>query len=1441
MAAESNNEPEDPGSISGKTPSSSEEIDATEIGKTIQNFDTNDDEDVTKNLGAGDEAKSQKNYRKTYLAVDGYEILHELGRGGMGVVYKARQIKLKRNVALKMVLSGAHASSKMRERFMREAEASAKLQHPNIVRVYDMGESNGQPFFAMEFVDGQDLDAIGQTSPNRAAEIVAAIADGVQFAHENDIIHRDLKPANILVDNDGQPKVTDFGLAKFLDDEAISLTAVDQLMGTAPYMPPEQARDSKHVGPTADVYSLGAVLYFLLTGSAPFRGNSSLEVLKKVENDDPVSTRKSTKTIPVDLDTICLKCLEKDPARRYQSAELLADDLRSFLTGDAIKASKLGPIGQATRYVRRKRSAQLAALAIITTLAFVGWKYWQYCQYTQPIARHFSNIDSAFAVPVGSGPLSVSQQAKRKSFKVTQVGRLGPVTSITSLNSAGCITPSRELSSFLENETDDQVVDAAHIEFKRNAEGELVDVVAFNRVMEKLWSFHYTDPPNRGQYLGPNGYELARSGLGASYIEFKFDEQNRKTEARFYDRNQRPQANAKGVFGYAIEYDTVNNSRTFTNLDQSGNKIQWKGITSTRKWFDQSNNLKREEFLNDSGTIVTGNEGYAAITYEYEKSRLIARNFLGESNDRVYNLEGVSRTEYQYDQNGFKTAESFYDAEGNSTNSTEGYSKIKYVTDALGQVLCKSFFGPDDKPIATGAGYASLRLAYNDKGLVIKETVFDSQRKPTRNSNGIHRIERVYDNDGNETETSYFDLNGEPISNEFGISRKIARYERKRPVSIQYFDAAGKRTNHKDGFSKKKQTLDNRGNVVKVEFFDELENPVQTADGFAVEEFDYDELGRLSAHRVFDTAGNATVHVAGWHRKSTKYDDFGNVIEIKYFNAINQPAWFTGTNNDSSGFSMLRGTYDGRGKVLELMFFDERGEPVLNSEGYSVQKFEYDRYGNETFSAFFDTVGKPTFSKQNRAARVEAKYDRSGNATEISWFDTEGKLTQNASGIARLENTYDERNKLVEFRQFAASGQPLGALQDNGLRDAPVVRYQYDNRGNRIKRMVFSGDGKPTKDHRGVHAELMKYDHRGLQIEIQFLDQNEQLAVHVDGYARKSYLYDSQGNVIEERFFGLNGKPIIPPILNAATVKSEFDRNGNMTSVARFGEDGKPILDQNGNHEIRSTFDQWGRLVETRFFGVQKKPTLNNFGFAGYRHKYDSKGNITEIVWFGVQDELVEGESKYAIRRNQYDDRGNLVEGRFFDRNDQLVKNNFGFASFVSEYNERGLETRHCVFDESGKPTVGKPYLYHCRESGYNERGDHVLDRYYGIDSKLKNNPSGFAELIVHYDDNGNLLRDEYFDQDGSPLTVQVKINSVLNGSVAQQAGTQVGDIILLFDGQPVTGIVNLVHQRDNAVEGATISVLREEETIEIYWPTGRLGVFFENVFDKPTDAEKEE
>lgn len=273
--------------------------------------------------------------------VPGYEVLDLLGRGGMGVVYKARQVALERTVALKMVLAGAHASADERSRFQSEAKSVAQLQHPNIVQVYDYGVHDGLPWFSLEFVAGGTLAqkrAGKALPPAEAARLLLTLARAVAAAHQSGVIHRDLKPANILLMPDGTPKITDFGLARRLDDQNTP-TQSGALMGTPSYMAPEQARGrAKEAGPPADIYALGAILYDLLTGQPPFREENPLDTLLKVVNTAPPPPRQLNPAIPPALEAVCLKCLAKKPGDRYASATALADELERYLQGASVQA-----------------------------------------------------------------------------------------------------------------------------------------------------------------------------------------------------------------------------------------------------------------------------------------------------------------------------------------------------------------------------------------------------------------------------------------------------------------------------------------------------------------------------------------------------------------------------------------------------------------------------------------------------------------------------------------------------------------------------------------------------------------------------------------------------------------------------------------------------------------------------------------------------------------------------------------------------------------------------------------------------------------------------------------------------------------------------------------------------------------------------------------------
>ena len=1390
----------------------------------------------------GDQAKLTTPHHG-FATVEGYEILQELGRGGMGVVYKAKQLALNRTVALKMVLAGAHSSDRSRQRFLREAEASAKLQHPNIVRVYDLGEQDGQPFFAMDFIEGTDLQNADPMDPREAAQVMLKLAEAAHYAHEQGIVHRDIKPANILIDKNGEPRITDFGLAKLLSDDSNSLTADDQLLGTAAYMPPEQARgDSRHVGPAADIYSLGAVLYYLLTGGAPFTGDSILEILKKVENDEPVAPRRSGKSIPKDLETICLKCLEKNTSHRYKSATDLADDLNRFLAGDAIHASAAGPVSRAARYVRRKTGAQIALAVISICIAFAAYRYWEYREYKKPTYTYFANMEMRFGVATGLGPLSKNETGRRSYFKILRAGKSGPVQSVEHVDALGRLTANGMLDSMLQvsyDIKDERETEVAKTTFNRDADGNLVDMVAFDEFNTKLWSFRYSEPPLKGQYLGPDGYEKARKGSGASYVESELDELGRATLVRFFDRNQRPQINVHGMYGFGITYDDATSTSLWHDVDHLGKAIERDGAAFRRFTHDSEWNLIRIEYLDADENLVVASGGAAVLEFEFSNGSQKSMTFL-DTMGKPVSVGGYTRVESSLDGLSRIVAKRYYDGNGDLVITRDGYAEVRYEFDENGRNAVELYFGADSKPILSKDGYASVKNTFDERGHVVKQRFYGRTGEPAVNSIGIHQTYFTFDEQGNEIQRSYFDADLNPTLNDQGISSQKIQFERARPIREEYFGVDGTPTLSKLGYASVAREYDDRGNLVLKKFFDAQNLAVSSVDGFAIERFEFDLRGNETRHRLYDANDQPVSHSEGWHSIASTYDNLGNQIRRAYFDTSNRPTWFYASEKyEASGYSALQAKFDSRGLVTSRTFLDVEGKPTTSTFGFSTATYEYDRFGNITEIGYFDVDGQPAFNSRLRVARIKSEFDSRGNNRRIAWYGKSGKPINGVLGVATVEQEFDDRNNVILMRGFDAQGRPKGS-STNQEQNSPVVRFTYDDRGNSIGMFQFDGNNQPELGAGNFFRSSTKYDQRGQEIEARFFDLDGQPALHRDGYSRKTFAYDEYGNVIEQRFYGIDGELAINTRLNLAISKETYDRLGNITSTAAFGVDGQPILTADGMHQFVATYDDQGQLVKAEMLGTDNKPTLCIEQWASRTDLYNDRGQLIEERWFGTDGELTHAFGFFAIRRRVYDERGNQIETRVFDRNEKPTKNKWGVAVYLLEYDEHGRETKMSVFDQDEKPTEGLPFLYASRTMQYNHRGDSVRNRFYGTDGKLKNNPDGYAEWRAEYDNYGRQVEDQYFDENGERRDARVKVEFVTPNSPASAAGIRVGDVVMEVDGAKISGLVNYLYRRELTNQPSEIVLSRRGDVRTVTFPAGIAGVNLVDVLDEP-DVESTE
>ncbi len=724
--------------------------------------------------------------------IGGYEIERELGRGGMGVVYLARQIKLNRRVALKM-LTGHYGSDEL-ARFMAEAETAAGLHHGHIAQIYEVGEFDGAPFFSMEYVEAGSLaDRLRKEpiAPRETAQLLIQVARALHFAHQNGVVHRDMKPANILLDPEGVPKVADFGIAKRLTDDT-KLTISGAIIGTPTYMAPEQAKGtSRHVGPAADVYSLGAILYEMLTGRPPFLPEESeTAITVRVLTEDPVSPAWHHPGIPRDLEVICMKCLEKEPRDRYASAAAFAEDLRRFLDDETIVAKPPTTVVRTVKWVRRHPWKFVGAVAaiILATAGLARLIQWEL--YQRPHQAYAMGIDYRFGAPEPDDIRSASTAAHRAvNLRFRRRGRWGPVVKVESLNARGYPANVSQFFDYdaLPNWIEGQL--GLHNVPRKTREATSIDFLYDNRAITEevahdcngmlTWHVVYDRASDNGsgrihaRYVTARGFDFASSG-GASLIEFERDAAGRENKVTFFQGSGQPAKNGEGVYGYKLQRDTTGHVIRLTNLDEKGNPgSNAAGQITLVLHRNDRHLISRIEFRDASDKPVSSN-GIFAVTIDYDSAgneiltnrldeknqpttgdardwaaREISRNERGEITEIRFfsvNKEGrrtlVSRKNFGYDDRGYPSDIRF-------NGATHWHTHLKF--DERGNVVEEILLGPDGKPKNGAAGWAIHRQAwqFSPEGSREVETWFDANEKPAYTKDGEHRRISEVDAAGN--------------------------------------------------------------------------------------------------------------------------------------------------------------------------------------------------------------------------------------------------------------------------------------------------------------------------------------------------------------------------------------------------------------------------------------------------------------------------------------------------------------------------------------------------------------------------------------------------------------------------------------------------------------------------------------------------------------------
>ncbi|MCA9185502.1 MAG: protein kinase [Planctomycetales bacterium] len=1264
---------------------------------------------------------------KRVIIVRGYEVMEELGRGGMGVVYAARQVSLNRVVALKMVLTGVHASATARARFMREAEYVARLKHPNVVQVLDLGEQDGQPYYAMEYVDGGDLRSVidrAPLAPREAAELLEQLADAVGCAHRQGIVHRDLKPANVLLTREGLPKITDFGLAKNLEAGS-TLSSTGDVLGTPAYMSPEQARGQIGlIGPATDVHALGAMLYELLTGQRPFDGNSNVEVIRRIATSDPASLLALRSGIPRDLVTICSACLRKEPQERYVDGSALATDLRRFLDGEPPLITPTPRHKQIYRWIRKRPvlmlSSVLTVLLLLLAIAF-GWKEYadhrHFVDYENEVIEYYRYVTWKYDVADGVGKIDQeTSQDRYFSIRITRQGRLGPVVRAEMIDSQGELHPDMYFFSSVETSkmTGGMVPEherTTRIDYEYDANGQVKGMQAHNRTGRPVWAFRFSTP-TEGQYLRVtsgsgtrstsqstakrlndgdlrrpvalldiaseaahvSAFPDDRSGTGATHIVFEWDAQGFCTKQRFFDPfgNPKPSTEETGEYGVRSEFNDRGLEFRRTFLGPDGNdRPRRDGVLSVEITANKDGLPVEERFLDEQGNLTNGNEGYAVARTSYNSNgNAIAGEFLDPDLQPIRQTNGYQAWAAVFDKGRqLQSTYTGYDVD------TFGYSKMRVIYGSDQRPAESSFLNDDDEYVLCPDGYAGWTDRYDEQGNLVEQRFFGLDRQPVLSSNRTAGWRATYDQRGNQITYEYLGLDGQ--------------------LTLSDEDIAGWRS-----------TFDDRDNEIQHEFFGVDGRPRRLTTGSLGWKALYDGR-RLLNQKSYGFDGSE-----GYVAQNDIYDEHGNAARVILLDENDRPV------RAKDGTAGWKNTYDEKGNWLEMIFVGVNGEPTRHINGYAITRSTFDDSGNEVRRAYLDENGQLSANAGDGGiAGWTSEFDDDGNEVLRQFFDVNGQPTRYRDGEFGWRAEYEG----TVMRRQTWFGH-VGAVE------IPNITATYDRRGNTLDSRNTDADGNLILDENGVAGWKNRLDQQNQLIERLFFGTDEQLTLNNEEIAGWRSEFDDAGHEVKREFLGLDLLPTRHRDGNTGWIEEFAD--GRLVSRLYYG-----YPSDNYFQSKRQIYNERELVTAVYFLNDDGKLTLNDEMVAGWKNTFDERGNWTDQAYFGLEEQLRNNIHGFAINRSVYDEDDHEIERWFLDSDGNRTANKAdgGIAGWRSQFDADGNIIRRDFLDADGNPAH-----YANGATGWSERfqDGRRIER---VDFGYINAEQGYAKWIRRYDEHDQI------------------------------------------------------------------------------------------------------
>lgn len=1129
--------------------------------------------------------------KKGLLFHNRYLLLTTLGSGASAQVWKAQDTKANNLlVAVKIFSYNKEMDTYGLQNFEKEFTSVYNMKHSNLLPPTGYDICDGTPYLVMQYCEnGSTSTMAGRMDENDVLRFMHDVAAGLEYLHDHNIIHQDIKPDNILVDDNCNFMVTDFGISVTQQIGGHGQTGMSG--GTQAYMGPE--RFSGHTDKASDVWSLGAATVEMLTGNPPYGDHGGLLQAQ----GEPLPQIKAK--LQPEVRQMIMDCLCAAPNQRIKASTIRQKIELYWETGEWVRQSQL-------------KLKVIVATVAASILMCVGLALWD---YNRTKVCYYKDYTEVWGVPQGIGKISMwgkSHVHRMYKFERTK-GKVVRVSHVNSLDKPIADDESerneRPIVQELSYNSDGKVSRIKVLDHNYK----VLYVKAFISEDLKTMAFQYDDEHRTERAIGSNTVSY-KSAVNNTYQKkgcitrwwIDYDDNGHAVSIRYAGLDNTAVGDDNNIYGRVMTYDSEGRIATMAYIGNDGKPMptRW-GLGKKVFTYDSDDNLAKVVYLTvDDKPAFDAPDGLAIYELEYDKygNQVKAMHKDGDGNPMIPKMNGAAGVADEYDEHGFITKrtclgidgkpmmcaslgytsyvakcdengffceQTYLDTDGNPCESKDGYSKITMVNDDRGNMLEAWFYNTHDKLCLSSDGVAGVKNKVDSLGNFIERVNYGTDRKPCADNDGEVGTQMKYDERNMLIESMYIDTNFKPTVNSNNIC--ICRYEydkRGNTTKLAFYKADGKTmalsNENVAGWDIK---YDNLGNETERTFFDASGNPCLVRGGYAKKLTTYDTKGHIQSTRVYGLGGNLVLS-DGTAGNDYVCDERGNII-------VNRPVGLDG--KASQKYFEMHYKYDKFNNQTEEAWFIG-GKPSLSNDGYHILRNVYNSRNLMVEGTHYGISGAPVLSKKEGFFMIRNEYDAKGNRTRCRYYGTDRKPVVGTEGWAIATYEYDVFGNIVKQSFFGIDGRPT-----DPAKMVPVGICKYDKANNRI--FLAAQDGKGhyiNHPGKGWAISKMTYDNNSHLTSEAYFNASQKPVLSSDGYHKATMKYNKDGNIIEKAYFGTNGAPML--VNGVHKEKSGYDNNGNQTTYALFGTDGRPKNCDGGFQKIAVSYDNNGSPVSRKYY-----------------------------------------------------------------------------------------------------------------------------------------------------------------------------------------------------------------------------------------------------------------